>query len=239
MKKILAILSLAAANTLMGQALITEADVALLEKLKTSSPFTASSATQMGIGDPQMLSLRGITKVGKFWYFSIYDASLNSSFWVQLKDGDRELSLIKAEFFDDENKELEISTSSYTHILALKERDALTGAVPNIPGSAKKSSSNSTREQMGKMLSSMSSQQKAGLMGHLAATMMMGNQQNGQNNQQSGKNNQQSGQKNNQQSGNYNSNNSNNRSSSSGSSSRSSSGGSSNRSSSGGSSSRR
>ncbi len=197
MKRILTILSFASANVLMGQALISEADIALLEKLKTSSPFTASSATQMGIGDPQMLSLRGITKVGKFWYFSIYDSSLNSCFWVRLKDGDRELSLIKAEFFDDENKELEISTSSYTHILALKERDALTGAVPNMPGSAKKSSSNSTREQMGKMLSSMSSQQKAGLMGHLAATMMMGNQQS---NQKSGQNNQQSNQKNNQQS---------------------------------------
>lgn len=235
MKKILTLLSLVTANSLMGQALITEADVALLEKLKTSSPFTASSATQMGIGDPQMLSLRGITKVGKFWYFSIYDSSLNSSFWVQLKDGDRELSLIKAEFFDDENKELEISTSSYTHILALKERDALTGAVPNIPGSAKKSSSNSNREQMGKMLSTMSSQQKAGLMGHLAATMMMGNQQGGTN-QQSGKsNNQQSGQQYNNQG------NSNNRSSGNSSSSRSSSGssGSSSRSSGGSSGSRR
>lgn len=148
-------------------------DSALLDKLVRDSPFgnvSALNESKSSTNNPSMLTLRGITCIGDVWFFSIYDASTNASYWIRLKDGDSISSPIKADFFDEDNNILEISTANYTHNIALKEQDAFTGAVPNITTGSNANRPN-RQERFQRALSRMSNEQRVAMALQLAASM--------------------------------------------------------------------
>lgn len=81
---------------------------------------------------PQGLELRSIYCVDGKWYFGIADTKLKTFYTIPLGAKHGDSIPYSVDFYDDETNSISITNDLGSYTLSLKERDKLTGTLPNM-----------------------------------------------------------------------------------------------------------
>ena len=101
------------------------------------SEASASEQASSAHEPPQGLELRSIYCVDGKWYFGIADTKLKTFYTIPLGAKQGDAIPYSIDFYDDETNSISITNDLGSYTLSLKERDKLTGTLPNMVPAAK------------------------------------------------------------------------------------------------------